>query len=222
MALPEDVGDVRYAQSFEAILRDPVVLAARAECGRRGVPNWTANRIEALMLLWREGFSSPQIAKSLGGITRNAVIGKLYRLGMAGRAQVYKPVVKPMRRRTAPRRAPQPPKPAPALPGALAPIAALAPLLLETGKPAVVLTATDAMCKYGIGDPLEPDFAFCGRAVTGGHSWCAAHAKLVYERDPGRKKARRRAVNGARDTKLRQFERPMNPGGPSIVSRWDY
>ena len=46
---------------------------------------WTEERIAALKSLWEEGLSASQIAARLGGVTRNAVIGKVHRLGLSGR-----------------------------------------------------------------------------------------------------------------------------------------
>src|SRR5512145_522569 len=47
---------------------------------------WTDERVELLKKLWAEGLSASQIASRLGGVTRNAVIGKVHRLGLSGRA----------------------------------------------------------------------------------------------------------------------------------------
>lgn len=46
---------------------------------------WTDDRVETLTLLWKDGASASQIARDLGGVTRNAVIGKIHRLGLSGR-----------------------------------------------------------------------------------------------------------------------------------------
>ncbi|TMJ76370.1 MAG: GcrA cell cycle regulator, partial [Alphaproteobacteria bacterium] len=48
---------------------------------------WTDERVETLKRLWAEGLSASQIAAALGGVTRNAVIGKVHRLGLSGRAK---------------------------------------------------------------------------------------------------------------------------------------
>src|ERR1044072_9711300 len=48
---------------------------------------WTEERVEMLKKLWSDGLSPSQIAAELGGITRNAVIGKVHRLGLSGRAK---------------------------------------------------------------------------------------------------------------------------------------
>ncbi len=47
--------------------------------------SWTDERVEALRSMWTEGKSASQIAKELGGVTRNAVIGKVHRLGLSNR-----------------------------------------------------------------------------------------------------------------------------------------
>jgi GcrA cell cycle regulator len=48
---------------------------------------WTDDRVETLKTMWGEGMSASQIAKELGGVTRNAVIGKVHRLGLSSRNQ---------------------------------------------------------------------------------------------------------------------------------------
>jgi GcrA cell cycle regulator len=76
---------------------------------------WTDERVSTLKKLWQDGLSASQIAKQLGGVTRNAVIGKVHRLGLSGRAapsQPSRPVFKAprpaARRGPAGRTAPQP------------------------------------------------------------------------------------------------------------------
>src|SRR6267154_5670521 len=49
--------------------------------------SWTDERVETLKRLWTEGLSASQIAAELGSVTRNAVIGKVHRLGLSGRAK---------------------------------------------------------------------------------------------------------------------------------------
>ena len=47
--------------------------------------SWTDERVETLKKMWSDGQSASQIAKELGGVTRNAVIGKVHRLGLSNR-----------------------------------------------------------------------------------------------------------------------------------------
>ncbi len=48
--------------------------------------SWNDERVELLKKMWNEGQSASQIAKELGGVTRNAVIGKVHRLGLSNRS----------------------------------------------------------------------------------------------------------------------------------------
>jgi GcrA cell cycle regulator len=52
----------------------------------RVIMSWTDERVELLKKMWGEGQSASQIAKELGSVTRNAVIGKVHRLGLSNRA----------------------------------------------------------------------------------------------------------------------------------------
>jgi GcrA cell cycle regulator len=63
----------------------PVVGAAITPNLRVRPMTWTDERVETLKSMWAEGKSASQIAKELGGITRNAVIGKVHRLGLSNR-----------------------------------------------------------------------------------------------------------------------------------------
>jgi len=57
--------------------------------------SWTDERVETLKKMWSDGQSASQIAKELGGVTRNAVIGKVHRLGLSNRTGTpVKPVGK--------------------------------------------------------------------------------------------------------------------------------
>lgn len=64
--------------------------------------NWTDERVEKLKKLWAEGLSASQIAAQLGGVSRNAVIGKVHRLNLPGRVKAGGPVTSA---RSAPKRA---------------------------------------------------------------------------------------------------------------------
>jgi GcrA cell cycle regulator len=151
---------------------------------------WTDERVETLKKLWIEGLSASQIAKQLTGVTRNAVIGKVHRLGLAGRATPSRPAKRPRpvsRPRLAtssqsnavarPRMAPAP---------YLALVPHLEPLKAEDGSVTTVLTLTDSVCKWPIGDPTDASFAFCGRGATG--TYCADHASLAFQPQQPRKK----------------------------------
>lgn len=162
--------------------------------------SWTEQRVEVLKKLWAEGHSASQIAKELGGVTRNAVIGKVHRLGLSGRATPSRPVKRPPRlARPKPRVTadgtvvtPKPTRPiadTTPLSAERAALAAIEPKPLEDGETASILTIRDSMCKWPIGDPADPNFAFCGRKANCG-PYCAEHAKLAFQ--PAKKRERRK------------------------------
>jgi len=64
--------------------------------------SWTEERVETLKRMWGEGQSASQIAKELGGVTRNAVIGKVHRLGLSNRAALPEATATPEAVGTAP------------------------------------------------------------------------------------------------------------------------
>ena len=167
--------------------------------------SWTDERVDTLKKLWQEGHSASQIAKQLGGVTRNAVIGKVHRLGLSGRAapsQPARPLYKPSR---PPRPVMSQPNPQPSQARAAsnhgipaprredpinrspAQATALVPVLDLPGT-ATVLTLGNKMCKWPIGDPSLDSFSFCGRRASDGIPYCMEHSRLAYQ--PSQKKKR--------------------------------
>jgi len=135
---------------------------------------WTDERIALLKELWDQGLSASQIAEKLAeGVTRNAVIGKAHRLGLASRpspvksAKSAKTGKKPAAKRPA---RPRAAKARPAKPERI-----------------TLLTLTDRICKWPIGHPGEPDFHFCGRRSQPGQPYCAAHAAEAYQTPQSRR-----------------------------------
>ena len=68
---------------------------------------WTDERVEQLRKLWSDGLSASQIATEIGGVSRNAVIGKVHRLGLSGRTKTPIPATTARPARKAPAPAPQ-------------------------------------------------------------------------------------------------------------------
>jgi len=166
---------------------------------------WTEDRVDVLKKLWAEGHSASQIAKELGGVTRNAVIGKVHRLGLSGRATPSRPVKRPPRLarpkprvqpdgtvvRPQPAAAPRPvAAPKRAQEKAVTALATLPPQPLSDGEAATILTLRESMCKWPIGDPADPEFAFCGRKATTG-PYCSEHAKVAFQ--PAKKREKKKA-----------------------------
>ena len=163
---------------------------------------WTEERVELLKTLWAEGLSAAQIANKMGGVTRNAVIGKVHRLGLSGRATPAKPQRGRITSSTIAERSPgrrQPPRRRQSeMVPAIAETELTTPLVLNDGEMTTVSTIKNNMCKWPIGDPAKDDFHFCGNPTLPGKSYCAAHAAMAFQppqrREPRRPERRRPAA----------------------------
>ena len=133
---------------------------------------WTDERVEQLKSLWTEGLSASQIARVLGGVTRNAVIGKVHRLGLAGRAG---PTRSERTRHTSTHRSVARTQPVEKE------IVEEDPVVLDDGNFVTVLSINDRMCRWPIGDPSEGEFHFCGHRPKEGSPYCEAHARKAYQ-----------------------------------------
>lgn len=176
--------------------------------------NWTDERVEKLKRLWSEGLSASQIAAQLGGVSRNAVIGKVHRLNLPGRAKAGGTVAtaRPATKRpAAPTAAPRPAN-FQARPTAARPATRTAgatalkdDLAVETGQvleyvpvtttslpTSLRLTLTELTertCKWPVGDPLKDDFHFCGCEASESSPYCKFHAKMAYQPVSERRRA---------------------------------
>lgn len=178
------------------------------------VPSWTDERVDLLRRLWEDGLSASQIASQLGGVSRNAVIGKVHRLGLGGRVKPAAAPVpangrkKPIRETEAEpivaedAGAPEPPaivahRPAPDFPLA-PPATAPEPVALAVSERVTIMELRESMCRWPMGDPTSPDFRFCGgRAITG-LPYCTQHAQIAYQPAAERRRDRRVAGGGFR------------------------
>lgn len=168
-------------------------------------PGWTMERVELLKRLWSDGKSASQIAAEIGGVSRNAVIGKVHRLGLAGRARggeeaaTAVPPSKTVEIETAiavvETQAPEPVailahRPAPEFP-APAPAAAPAPVALAVSERVTIMDLRESMCRWPLGDPTTPEFRFCGARSITGLPYCTHHAEIAYQPAAERKRDRR-------------------------------
>jgi len=172
---------------------------------------WTDERVEVLKKMWGEGQSASQIAKELGGVTRNAVIGKVHRLGLSNRnggGGTAKAVPKDKAKAApkakapaktaeaaaseAPRRPVPPPRraiipagqPLPPQPSAneISPEALASVKEVEKkSKKISLMELTERTCKWPVGDPATDDFWFCGLAVKSGKPYCEAHVGVAFQ-----------------------------------------
>ena len=143
---------------------------------------WSETRVTTLSQLWLDGLSASQIAKQLGGITRNAVIGKVHRLGLSGRAAASAPA---RAQRTATPRPKRPRRVAAAAPPlgkspARSPVQAFALAPEGPGLIGDMAQLGAHACKWPIGDPLTKDFYFCGQHSLESGPYCEFHSRRAY------------------------------------------
>jgi GcrA cell cycle regulator len=178
--------------------------------------NWTVDRIELLKKLWSGGLSASQTAVELGGgVSRNAVIGKLHRLGLSARAK--SPPGSQLQRK--PRDHGQTMRIAH---GGIHGNTALAPLpsyetqaddaqayatqayanevepepqlienVIPIGQRCSILDLNNHKCRWPIGDPSLPDFFFCGGKSVGAMPYCAYHSRMAYQPVADRRRDKR-------------------------------
>jgi GcrA cell cycle regulator len=146
---------------------------------------WNDTRIAELTRMWRAGQSASQVARQLGGVTRSAVIGKVHRLGIAGRSCPSRPRA-PGGRPAGVARA--------SAGGAPRKVAGRAPgfapaVIIEAVPTATVLTLTETSCRWPIGHPDQAEFGFCGRGRAGKGPYCEGHGPMALRhRDVGMKR----------------------------------
>jgi GcrA cell cycle regulator len=181
------------------------------------VVNWTDERVELLKRLWGEGLSASQIARQLGGVTRNAVIGKVHRLKLSGRSKTVVTTnrsKKPgageegaQRLRTATAAAGvQQARSRPLVVGntALKPEMLLSGdavaemrvaqepniLVMPTSRKLSLVQLSEKTCRWPIGDPMLADFNFCGNECRDASPYCAYHSRLAFQPASERKRLR--------------------------------
>jgi GcrA cell cycle regulator len=168
--------------------------------------SWTDERVELLRQLWLDGKSASQISAQLGhGVTRNAVIGKVHRLGLAGRAKSPSSSASPPRAASAPRMSPRPAASSArtAVRGATALALASEPMLdtrpvfqeddvvVPMSLRVTIIDLKEAMCRWPLGDPTSAEFRYCGSPAASG-PYCAHHGKLAYQPVQDRRRERER------------------------------
>jgi GcrA cell cycle regulator len=156
---------------------------------------WTEERVALLTKLWADGLSASQIAAELGGITRNAVIGKVHRLGLSGRAKSPSSSVPRPRKPRAPgmMRVPRAHirgNTALAYDYAAEPEPELIEIPVEQRK--TLLQLTEATCHWPVGDPGSQDFFFCGGEALENSPYCSYHSRVAYQPASERRRDRNR------------------------------
>lgn len=130
--------------------------------------SWTDDRVAQLRKMWGEGKTAAEIARELGGVTRNAVIGKAHRLRLSNR-------VSPIQQNNK-------------KPARIAEVKTVTRAAAVKAPPAVIkvrglkfVELKEKMCRWPLGDPKDPDFLFCGCDAVPGLPYCGDHARIAYQ-----------------------------------------
>jgi GcrA cell cycle regulator len=139
--------------------------------------SWTKEKVEKLQKLWGKGNTANQIAEIIGGISRNAVIGKAHRLNLSSKIKTRSVPTNqnfhnnnntennPKQRRGRKSR--------------------FQSLIIEKDfepeNPKQLEELTDDVCKYPINHPTDKDFYFCGRSSLKDFSYCKLHLLYSYQ-----------------------------------------
>ena len=143
--------------------------------------SWTDEKVTKLKELWGKGNTASQIAEIIGGISRNAVIGKAHRLNLSAKiktrtATSNKNFDSSVERNTIGSRRGRKSK--------------FKSLIIEKDfepeKPKQLEELTEDSCKWPIGHPDEKNFYFCGRSSMKDFSYCKLH--ILYAFQPKGKK----------------------------------
>jgi GcrA cell cycle regulator len=182
--------------------------------------SWTDERVELLRQLWLDGKSASQISAELGlGVTRNAVIGKVHRLGLSGRAKSTSSAAPRVRQRPAPTpRTSMAGRPNGSGGGHMVRGNTALAFSMDTAINAqpvfhedvvvpmslrvTIVDLKEAMCRWPLGDPATPEFRYCGIQSAGTKPYCAHHGRLAYQpvQDRRRERERDRRAMASRPT----------------------
>ena len=144
--------------------------------------SWNEEKVNKLRELWGKGNTASQIAEIIGGISRNAVIGKAHRLNLSAKIKTRAAIsnqnfensleeknnkIKRVRK------------------------SKFKSLIIEKDfepeNPKQLEELTDNDCKYPIGHPDEPNFYFCGRSSLKDFSYCKLHLLFSYQQKSSKK-----------------------------------
>lgn len=165
--------------------------------------NWTDERVELLRKLWAEGLSASQIAAQLGGVSRNAVIGKVHRLKLSARGRATAAARPKKAHAGGTKSASRPTRTITTSIGSTAlqaqfdaePVARhmhrpSENVVIPMSRRLVLTELTERTCKWPNGDPLSEDFSFCGNDAGENAPYCTYHSRLAYQPASERRRAR--------------------------------
>jgi GcrA cell cycle regulator len=169
---------------------------------------WNDERVELLKKLWAEGLSASQIAGRLGGVTRNAVIGKVHRLGLSGRATTSRMKSLRPRPRANALTAANAKRPVKSRFGSVGNstvralyqpeaepyVSPVEELVIPMAERKSIQSLSECSCRWPIGDPQLADFHFCGKDKVMGLPYCEFHARRAFQPPQPRRRDREHTI----------------------------
>jgi GcrA cell cycle regulator len=165
---------------------DPAIIAPAPKNIAPSSATWTHERIEQLRACVDNGMTCSQIAAAIG-VSRNAVIGKIHRLGLssgrpagAGARANCPPRARHSRGPTQRRLL--------RLAYARAPLdEILSAIVVISTHPCSLIDIDAHQCRWPIGDPASTNFLFCGNDAIAGFTYCVGHARMAYRTTASRR-----------------------------------
>ena len=136
--------------------------------------SWNSEKEEKLKKLWGKGSTASEIAQIIGGVTRNAVIGKVWRLGLSVKSGTQKIKKSKEEKKNLTNSEKK-----------ISIKSKFKSILLdknfEPENPKSLEELTEKTCKWPTGHPNEESFYFCGRSPVKGYSYCRLHVLYSFQ-----------------------------------------
>jgi GcrA cell cycle regulator len=172
--------------SITSTALDPAPIAPTPKSIPSSNATWTPERIEQLRNCIGSGMTCSQIAAAIG-VSRNAVIGKIHRLGLSS----GRPASASARANCPPRarhsRGPTQRRLL-RLAYAQAPLdEIMSSVVVVSTHPCSLIDIDPHQCRWPIGDPASTNFLFCGNDALAGFAYCVGHARMAYRAPASRR-----------------------------------
>ncbi len=138
--------------------------------------SWTEEKVAKLKELWGSGKTANQIAEIIGGVSRNAVIGKSFRLNLSAKIKTRKAISNQSFEKSQNEKYKKPKRGRKSRFNSL-----IIEKDFEPENPKQLEELTENDCKYPIGHPNEKNFYFCGRTSLKDFSYCKLHLLYSYQ-----------------------------------------
>tara|TARA_Y100001935_G_C17268638_1_gene490599 strand:- start:926 stop:1417 length:492 start_codon:yes stop_codon:yes gene_type:complete len=136
---------------------------------------WDESKVLKLKELWGKGNTASQIAEIIGGVSRNAVIGKAHRLNLSAKIKTRSAMPNKGFEKSLENN----------IPNRKSKKSRFKSLIIEKDfepeNPKQLEELDESLCKWPIGHPNEPNFYFCGRSSLKDFSYCKLHILYAYQ-----------------------------------------